>query len=507
MDKQELNDWGQRLDAGLTGDPALELAEQLRNKHFIDAQPPVEFRKRLKAKLISTENIKPAGIRSRLRIAAASLFTVLVVASILVLQQTRPVSAAEILNRANTNFTAQAHTGGILYDQFSLSVDVYSFDTKLYKLKFDAVGEVWQSTEGDQFRYQLTDDDGGFLYFVQRNGGQIWRSVHDQPVGAAPIEQVYLLTPEQVQPTLLGQEDSSRQYIPPVFGDLIYWIELDRWLAAQSQSCGDLFCLLGLGDSSDWSCEKDRCILSIPQPGAVEVNLEARVTGMEQLADGRKVYVMEFRTDHDDALIRSLKFDVEDYTLVEIVAFTYNTEIARMTFQERQILPASQTLSFSALPDGLQQVTWEEDTSPPRPTLAQTPLFHPPPGSSAVFGVPSLIYSTPKEGSTLSGQVEFVLFIEYSSVKADGDLIVHLCASSYDRDPDFSLTNNCAGLPETQTRIRKYKHTYRVEFTVDIDEDWPEIVSIMLETRYDDSDESLVMYVAAGQEYYWYVDP
>lgn len=495
MDKRQLNEWGRRLDAGLTDDPTLALAGRLRGLRPLAPQPPTEFRGRLKAQLLSTKNAKSTVVGPRLRmVVALSLFIILVVGAIWIFPGAQPVSAGEILQRANTNFIAQAQGDGILYSQFTLLID------RSYQ-QLTAVGELWQSLETEQFRYQLVDTEGALLYFVQRDGDRIWRSVHDQPVGTTAVESVYLLTAEQYASLISPEESASQRSLPPIFGDLINWIEVDRWLATQSQTCDDLFCLLGLSDSEAWSCDGDSCTLPLLEPelDLPAVMLRATVSGKEQFADGRTVFDLEFRTTHDDALIRTLKFDSRNFDLVEIVAYSSGNEVARMTFLERQVL-STDTAFFRTLPEGLGEMEWGGAVNPPDPTLGGTPLFHPPAGS-IVTAIPQLYYSFPQKGTTISGQVEFVFFIRPRlGVRGEADLVVRLCDASPDQGPSFS---NCTGLPEVQTRVFKYDGYVRVSFVAQVDENWPAIVTVALGLRYDDGNSLSVL----QPDYFWYVAP
>ncbi|MCH7663588.1 MAG: hypothetical protein IH859_06935, partial [Chloroflexi bacterium] len=370
MDKQELKEWGQRLDTGNTGDPTLELAAQLSSHHSPAARPPAGFKQALMSKLLLESRTKTVNKSSRvLRLGIAITVAVFLAVGVFIglnpiIQEPQPVSAAEILELANQAYISQLQSDQVLHTKFSLSWGPF--------MSFQTFGEQWLHTEGNYFRSQLANKDGILFYFAQSNGEVVWRSVHKQEIGSMPVYSVYALSPEQYTPLYLIplnnfipiQGITGDNNVAPLFGDISDWIEMDQWMLLRSQDCDDLYCLLGLADSAEWECDGSRCTLPlkfplIDSPGA---NLEVKVTGTEETADGRSAYIMEIRTDGINNLLRTLKFDTENFALLEILAHRKNevsgiTEVsARMTYSLREFLPLTEDLlaTFSIVPDSLK---------------------------------------------------------------------------------------------------------------------------------------------------------
>ena len=502
MDKQELQDWGQQLDAGNIGDPTLELAAQLSAHRSPAARPPARFKQALKSNLLLESRTKTVVKSSRvlrwgIAITVAVFLAVGVFAGLNpIIQEPQPVSAAEILARANQAYISQTQSDEILHTKFSLSWGPFMW--------IKTVGEQWLHTDGNYFRSQLANKDGILFYFSQSNGEIVWRSVHKQEIGSMPVYSVYALSPEQYTPLYLIplnnfvpiQGIAGDKNVAPLFGDISDWLEMDQWILLRGEDCEDLYCLLGLADSAEWECDGSRCTLPLQFPllDAPGANLEVRVTGTEETTDGRSAFIMEFRTDRNSTLLRTLKFDTETFALLEILAHRKNdvsgkTEVsARMTYTLREFLPLTEELlaTFSIVPESLKIIPYEEKVDLTIPQIPYSSFNHPPQGSIPILPVVHGV--SPTAGKTLSGRVEFEMRVSYDLGYApEADLIVRLC-ESYSMQSDASRAGVvCVNeLAYAQVRISEGNNTKRFIFTLDVDETWPEHFSLMIEIIVDE---------------------
>jgi hypothetical protein len=94
MKKHELNEWGRRLDAGLKGDPTLELAEHLSKARVNDEKPGGEFQKRLKNELVSRQVLSPKFLTNKVKFAAFIAIIILAF-TVVALYPSEPVTSSE----------------------------------------------------------------------------------------------------------------------------------------------------------------------------------------------------------------------------------------------------------------------------------------------------------------------------------------------------------------------------------------------------------------------------
>lgn len=314
-----------------------------------------------------------------------------------------PVSAAEILLRADATLAASLDENTILYDRLSLD-----WQTGLTTGR-NTVVELWQAPEGNKFRYQITDADGNLLYFVQRDGDRVWRSVHTQPVGAESVTKVYTLSLEAYRAEL--SVDASPWLL--FYNDLSTgWTALDRLMADRSAVCDDLSCLFSVPDG-EWACGKgvegEVCTLSLD--GAPM--LQARRMGEEKLADGRTVQVVQIDLGED--WTRTLKVDAETFALVEIADRAQGEPVARLRHLERR--PLTEALVddglFGAVPQNLEVVLANQTEA----------------GTDRVWIVSAL----PEPGEALRGRTEFEVVVGYELASApEGALKVDLARPGWE---------------------------------------------------------------------------
>jgi hypothetical protein len=148
----------------------------------------------------------------------------------------RPVAAAELWQQANEALVADAGGAPFVYDRLQLS---WQSSGSAYE---DIVAELWQSADGAQWRYQLTDAAGNILYFLQQSGGEVWQSIHPQPVGSAPLTELFVQPAGE--PVALPEGALLHQDVATG------WLDLNRLLAERTAACIDLYCLLGIDAAS-----------------------------------------------------------------------------------------------------------------------------------------------------------------------------------------------------------------------------------------------------------------
>jgi hypothetical protein len=299
-----------------------------------------------------------------------------------------PVSAAEILLRADAALAASLDENTILYDRLSLD-----WQTGLTTGR-NAVVELWQAPDGNRFRYQLTDADGNLLYFVQRDGDRVWRSVHTQPVGAESVTKVYALSLGAYRAEL--SVDSSPWLL--FYNDLSTgWTALDRLMADRSAVCDDLSCLFRVPDG-EWTCGKgaqgEVCTLSLD--GAPM--LQARRMKEEKLANGQTVQVVKI--DMGEDWTRTLKVDAETFALVEIADHAQGDLVARLRHLERRHLTDALVDDglFGAVPQNLEVVLANQTEA----------------GTDRVW----IVSASPEPGRALRSRTEFEVVVGYELASA-----------------------------------------------------------------------------------------
>jgi hypothetical protein len=289
-----------------------------------------------------------------------------------------PVSAAEILHRANATLTLPLEKSAVLYDR--LTIDWQAATTQR-----DVVAELWQAPGGDRFRYQLTDAEGNLLYFVQRDGERVWRSVHAQPVGAETVTAIYELPLE----TYRAQIPAGSPSLPLFFSELsTAWPVLERLVTARSEACADLNCMFGV-PQGEWTCHGEECTLPVDD-GTVYV--EALVS-RKTLADGRAVY--EVRLNFPGDWTRVLLVDAESFALVEITDSVKGRMVTRLRHLERRALsePLESDQIFGPFPEGLEVVASDQTEA----------------GVDRVW----IVSATPEAGTMLRGRTEFEVVVGY----------------------------------------------------------------------------------------------
>lgn len=498
MDKKTIREWGKKLDEGALTDPTLELARKLENLKFADYEYP-ENEKRAFLDQIATKERKGQSrlLQKKKIVLIAGPLVLFLAFMVLFFQPASRVSAADILLDANAAYEALFQEEGILYKKFQLQINAKALDTQLPS---STTGQIWRSNESGHLRYTLSDQAGSLLYFSQADDAYYWRSAHPCPVGCGAVETLYRLPYDEYNKTI---DDKSRSQAP-IFGDLVHWIEIDQWFFGQPSFCEDLFCLLRLGDRANWNCDETQCELTLlPQEnGTPAVKIIAKVTGKEQSAGGKSVTVMEFRTSHDNRLVRTLKFDDQTDELVDLIAYSDGEEIAHLAYLDQRILTGENEMDepFNAIPDNLKIIVLENAADLPDISLANTPTFDPPAGSF-VYVVPNIEEITPQSGTRLEGLSEFSLTIQYKSgVPNEGSLTVHICAKS---PGNISIQDDCAHLPSTAITIQKYTNTYHISFTVEPDDTWPDEITVALVTRLD-NDRSIITH---DPELFWMLRP
>ncbi len=283
------------------------------------ASPSTSFRAELRARLLAQyEQPRRGGIPWRRPATLLSLATLsaLLICLGLMLVRPAPLSAAEIVQRATAARTVQVGDADVIYDRFRVTMPGGPLR--------EAVVEKWQSPDKLRFRYQLSGADGALLYFVQRNGDRLWRSIHTGPVGSAPVTEVYQ-----------GKLEDSAATSPD---DLAFSIGLSLlhpvW--GHKLQCEDLQCLL-------------------QQRHGV-----ARLLPRQRLPGGRTVHVVQIhyrkQAAGEPALTLTVKVDAHSYALVEVVEERDGQPDLSLTHFERRAVPAPAVPPglFTALPPGVK---------------------------------------------------------------------------------------------------------------------------------------------------------
>lgn len=479
MTKNEIRHWGQRLEAGQSKEPLLALAGSLAQSRVNSVQADKEFKTGLRARLLNTATPK-ASSRA---LAPIAMGLAVIAALWLALRVPQPASAAELLDRANVAYASYMQSGGILHTEFVLS----TFEGRPQELH----GESWLAGDEGSSRVELRDSRGRLVYFAQRNGETLWRSMHDLPI-EAPIEALYRLGQDEYELARdLYQQLHPGLEWPPFFGDLAQWIELDTWFSEQAVACQDLYCLLGIDKDMEWDCQDKFCTLPLLETEVLLTPLElvAQFLGTEKLANGQEVYVVELGTNLIEGKLREMKFATDDFSLVEVTAYSTNHPhpIARLRVTVREQLPVN-ALSFDNTPSSLQIIDWAGQRDLLQVPLGMTngSLFTP--LHVLALEMPGWVEirfhleeGSPPSGSQISGSQEIVVSVNLDPpLPEDAELVIQLCASSPQLDYLFTFTRNCFALGGIQLPVATNQQSVETSFQVNVTEEWPEHISLMI---------------------------
>lgn len=351
MCPHNLNEWADRLESGNHDDPLLDLAARLEA-----SRPPVpgispSFKTGLRNRLMASaaRSSEMTLWRPAFRLLALGVLVLAAMGLWLVWPRgIQTASAADILQRANQVYRLTFQPTDVLYDR--LSLDILVGPTERNEIK----AELWQTSDGASFRYQLTDPDGQLLYFTQRRQDQVWQSFHSQLVGAEAIWRVYHMSLEDYLHSPLWQPESPDTW-ETLHGDLsVNWAALDRWLLARQQVCADLFCLLGVAGEG-WQCNASECHLDLEDGGQWSVTLLEN-----RFVEGREVYVVALKVSDGDWQ-RQLWIDRRTFELVEVQDYLGEMLLLRLQPVERAVLAQADLPQdwFSSLPAGVEAVDWK----------------------------------------------------------------------------------------------------------------------------------------------------
>jgi hypothetical protein len=269
----------------------------------------------------------------------------------------RPVAAAELWERANVALTREADDAPYVYDRLELA---WRPSGNVYE---NVLVEVWQSSGGTDWRYQLTNERGEVLYFLQRSDGEVWQSVHSQPLGAAPVSEVFAQTAGEEVPLPEGallRRDAA-----------VGWMDLDKMLSERAVACLDLYCLLGIG-------QEDVAVLA----GVEEATWE----------DGRAVYLLEASLPL--GFTRTLVLDRNSSRLIAVEDWDRGERISRLVHLDRQGMTTAELgeTFFASLPVGLTLARTEEQV-----------------GADRLW----IIHASPAPGSVVTATTRFEVVIGY----------------------------------------------------------------------------------------------
>ncbi len=368
MSPVNLDQWGKRLEAGDHDDPALALAADLHASRPPALQPPARFRAELRARLLEQYQQRNTKLVSRSRAAAlaAAICLAIVLLSITwTVARPTPIAAAEIVQRAASARAIYTTGSDLLHERFTITFP----STRPSRT---AVAERWLSADRMRFRYQLTDTSGTLIYFMQRNGDQLWQSFHTRPIGEEPVTQVYQVA---LDDRTLTSSDLLERSVGLLFHPL-WQVKLQ---------CEDLNCLL---------------------QHAVG---EAQLIGTERAPDGRSVYVvqMQYRAPERRGkapLYRlTLKIDTRQYALVEVIDEIDGAQQLTMSQFTHEVMPGTAAPSrlFTALPPGV--------------VVAGQLVV---PGDRAVGNRVHIETASVAPGTTLEGPIEMEVEVSYDLATA-----------------------------------------------------------------------------------------
>lgn len=382
-----------------------ELTRRLQAARPAAPETPAAFKSGLRTRLLRSYNTQPAAAARPwlpVSVAGVALALVAVVAFFLwPSPKAQVASAAELLQQANRHLADQASGAAVIYDRLLLDQEAGMVSRQ------GMVGELWQSPDGQRFRYVLWSAEGELLYFAQRDGDRLWRSFNNLPTGAEAVSTVYQMTMDQYRQSRLPAMTEGHNVL---FAELSTgWLEIDRTLADSGGSCADLFCLLGLA-GGNWQCEEGSCSLMAGDT----VFAVARLQPDELLAAGRVLHVVAIEYPQRE-WTRVIKLDAETSALVEIANFDRGNPVDRLQHVERQALAAGAVPAglFSQAPEGIQVLAFGEPAEPPAEATGQPEATAggeaQPAGSDRVW----IVSVSPEPGTVLSGPVEFQVTLGY----------------------------------------------------------------------------------------------
>jgi len=368
MSQDNLDQWGQRLEAGDHDLPTLALAADLQASRPPALQPSGRFRAELRARLLEQyqqPNSRLPARRGAGALAAAICLTAVLLGITWTVVRPTPILAAEIVQRAASVRAAYTTGTDLLYERFTITFPSTSRSRT-------AVAERWLSADKMRFRYQLTDTSGTLIYFIQRNGDQLWQSFHTRPIGEEPVTQVYQVALDE---QTLTSSDLLERSVGLLFHPL-WQIKLQ---------CEDLHCLLQ------------------QQLG------EAQLIGTERAPDGRSVYVVQIQYRAPERrgkapLYRlTLKIDTRQYALVEVVdEIDSQQQLTMSQFTHEAIAgTAAPSKLFAALPPGV--------------VVADRLVV---PGGRASSNRVHIETASLAPGTTLEGPIEMEVEVSYSLATA-----------------------------------------------------------------------------------------
>ena len=266
---------------------------------------------------------------------------------------TELVSAQEVLEAANEVFVPEVFPGDVVYTRFAVRIR-NGFDRTQYVFNFDEyIAETWVSVSGDLVRYQLTDSQGDYYYFVQRSGDAVRRGSSGSAIGKDAIDTLVQIPFNEFlrglssgrHPDALPSYLTSGDVLPGIFN-------FNSLVAEEKEMCLSLSCLLELIDSNRAN---------------IALNLR------EMTEDGRDLYIIEVSNSPpsmagylSEGPRAWVKIDVQSNNLVALVAGYFGNvlpfdEYSSAVLEERVVIhEVDVDLSlFSKAPDGIGVIDWQ----------------------------------------------------------------------------------------------------------------------------------------------------
>ena len=309
----DLRDWASRLEAGRTDDPELVLAKQLSVKQDMPAQQPSDgFRLELRARLLQSYARPDRKVIYRRVFPFVTAILLLLIALLAWPRGIQGVSAADLVREAKIGPTGNLPSDNLVYDRLRL-------DWNLNGSRMENVtGEMWYSPKSQVYRYQLTSSTGEVLFYQAYDGEYTTQSVHNQPVGEQPVEQVYRF--QGFVPLWLDRPGEGGLLANP--SPVNFWVLAVRQSLEHQADCNDLFCLLGLSQEG-WDCSETRCTYTFGEVGDLgNMGLELVLKGQTRMDDGREAY--EIRLLPGGSLAQyatgfgTIYVDVQTYQIVKV---------------------------------------------------------------------------------------------------------------------------------------------------------------------------------------------
>lgn len=407
----DLNDWAQRLEAGAADDPELVLAQRLSAQRDEPTQSADGFRLDLRSRLLQDygrPGRKVGGQAVSLSYKKRFFSIIAAIGLLLIVLLAWPrgiqgVSAADLLRGAKIGPAASPPGGNLVYDRIRLDWDMNGTPAE------NVTGEMWYSPGSQVYRYQLTSSTGEVLFYQAYDGEYTTQSVHNQPVGEQPVEQVYRF--EGFVPLWLDRPGSGGLLANP--SPVNFWVLAVHQAMERKTDCTDLFCLLGLGEEG-WDCAGTRCKYSFGElEGMGNWGLELVLKGRTRLEDGREVY--EIRLLPGGVLLQyvtgfgTVYVDVQTYQIVKVaysMKFIFSPagmEMALEHLERRWLNPADLPVDFFRTPpEGVRVIPWEGSL---KEYLDSQYGDH----ENRVW----VISADPPSGSRISGEVTFNLELGY----------------------------------------------------------------------------------------------